>query len=653
MQHTAFLILIPVLFVFTLVGLSMGARRLLGIRIGKIRAAIGGTVGVLATMQIISAMGPSSHRPAMTSVQVGCGILVTMLFLAISEVLLPSSMLSDLVRLPGVIRRRVARTRRYAELSAIAMRNGLSPSLRGLARAGSPKGSVASRQQSARRLRLALEEAGATFVKLGQMLSTRYDLLPAEYVEEFSRLHHQAAAEPWERVREALTEELGRDPETVFASFDREPLAAGSMAQVHRARLADGQEIAVKVQRPGAEQVVDRDLDILLRIGRKLEEHTHWARSLGLCDLIGGFAASLHEELDFRTEARNMAAITAGAAESGATGTIRTPRVYEEFSTERVLTLEWLDGVPLTSAGGAIAARGLDGAALAQQLLDCILEQIMLGGVFHADPHPGNVLLLSTGELGLIDFGSVGRLDRTMRSALRDLLLAFHRNDPTALSDALLEVVDRPEQIDEKKLERSLGRFMARYLSPGSRPNREIFSELFLLVARHGLTVPPEVAATFRALATVEGTVERLVADFDIVTEARRFAAARVQERLTYERVKDTLVEETISLTSVLRRLPRRVDRISSALEGGRLGIQIRLLADERDRRFLRGLVHDVLLSFIGGIIALVGAVLLSIDSKPTIIGSVSLSQLIGYNLLVISCILVLRVIFSISRGRG
>ncbi|MFI8438025.1 ABC1 kinase family protein [Streptomyces sp. NPDC079020] len=653
MQHTAFLILIPVLFVFTLAGLSMGARRLLGIRIGKIRAAISGTVGVLATMQIISAMGPSSHRPAMTSVQVGCGILVTMLFLAVSEVLLPSRVLSDLVRLPSEIRRRVGRTRRYAELSAIAMRHGLSPSLRGLGRAGSPKGSAEGRRHSARQLRLALEEAGATFVKLGQMLSTRYDLLPAEYVEEFSRLHHQAAPEPWERVREALTEELGRDPETVFASFDREPLAAGSMAQVHRARLANGQEIAVKVQRPGAGPVVERDLDILLRIGRKLEEHTAWAQSLGLCELINGFAASLHEELDFRTEAGNMAAVTAGAAESGATATIRTPRVHEKYSTRRVLTLEWLDGVPLTSAGEAIAERGLDGAKLSRQLLDCVLEQIMLGGVFHADPHPGNVLLLSSGELGLIDFGSVGRLDRTMRSALRDLLLAFHRDDPTALSDALLEIVDRPEQIDERMLERSLGRFMARYLTPGSRPNREIFSELFLLVARHGLTVPPEVAATFRALATVEGTVERLVPDFDIVTEARRFATARIQERLTFERVKDSLVDEAISFTSVLRRLPRRVDRISSALEDGRLGVRIRLLADERDRRFLRGLVHDVLLSFIGGIIALVGAVLLSIDSKPTIIGSVSLSQLIGYNLLVISCILVLRVIFSISRGRG
>ncbi|MBT2377961.1 ubiquinone biosynthesis protein UbiB [Streptomyces sp. CB00316] len=653
MQHAAFLILIPVLFVFTLVGLSMGARRLLGIRIGKIRAAIAGTVGVLATMQIISAMGPSSHRPAMTSVQVLCGILVTMLFLAFSEVLLPSSVLSGIVRLPSALRRRVARIRRYAELSAIAMRNGLSPSLRGLARAGSPKGTVADRRHAARRVRLALEEAGSTFVKLGQMLSTRYDLLPTEYVEEFSQLHHQAAPEPWERVREALTEELGRDPDAVFAFFDPQPLAAGSMAQVHRARLADGQEIVVKIQRPGAEPVVERDLDILHRLGRKLEENTNWARRLGLCELINGFAVSLHDELDFRTEARNMAAVTAGASAPGAVEAIRTPRVHEEYSTRRVLTLEWLDGVPLTSVGQSVADRGLDGAELARQLLDCVLEQIVLGGVFHADPHPGNVLLLDCGELGLIDFGSVGRLDRTMRSALRDLLMAFHRGDPTALSDALLEIVDRPEQIDERKLERSLGRFMARHLGPGSRQNREIFSELFLLVARHGLAVPPEVAATFRALATVEGTVERLAPDFDIVAEARRFAAARVREQMTYERVKTSLIEEAISVTSVLRRLPRRVERITSALEDGRLGVRVRLLADERDRRFVRGLVHDVLLSFIGGITALVGAVLLSIDSAPTIMGSVSLSQLIGYNLLAVSCILVLRVIFSISRGRG
>ncbi|MGW4234116.1 ABC1 kinase family protein [Streptomyces sp. NPDC004980] len=653
MQHTAFLILIPVLFVFTLVGLSMGARRLLGIRIGKIRAALGGTVGVLATMQIISAMGPSSHRPAMTSVQVGCGILVTMIFLAVSEVMLPSSTLTDIVRLPGVLRRRVVRTRRYAELSAIAMRNGLSPSLRGLSKAGSPKETAAGRRHSAQRLRRALEEAGATFVKLGQMLSTRYDLLPAEYVEEFSRLHHQAAAEPWERVRELLAEELGCEPETVFAEFDPRPLAAGSMAQVHLARLMDGQEVAVKIQRPGAGQVVERDLDILFRISRKLEEHTRWARSLGLGELMNGFAVSLHEELDFRTEARNMAAIIAGAAESGAVCTIRTPLVYEAYSSRRVLTLERLHGVPLSSAKELIAERGLDGAKLAEQLLDCVLEQIMLGGVFHADPHPGNVLLLSSGELGLIDFGSVGRLDRRMRSALQDLLLALHRNDPAALSDALLEVVERPEQIDERKLERSLGRFMARCLSPGSKPQPDMFSELFQLVAQHGLTVPPEVAATFRALATVEGTVERLVPDFDIVAQARTFAAARVQEQLSYERVKDSLIEEAVSLTSVLRRLPRRVDRVSSALEGGRLGIRIRLLADERDRRFVRGLVHDVLLTFLGGVIALVGSVLLSVDGKPTIIGSVSLSQLIGYNLLVVSFILVLRVVFSISRGRG
>ncbi|WP_069171848.1 ABC1 kinase family protein [Streptomyces griseus] len=652
MQHTAFLILIPVLFVFTLVGLSMGARRLLGIRIGTIRAALAGTVGVLATMQIISAMGPSSHRPAMTSVQVGCGILVTMIFLAVSEVMLPSSTLSDLVRLPGVLRRRVVRTRRYAELSAIAMRNGLSPSLRGLSRAGSAKGTAAGRRHSAQQVRRALEEAGATFVKLGQMLSTRYDLLPAEYVEEFSRLHHQAAAEPWDRVRELLTEELGREPESVFAEFDREPLAAGSMAQVHRARLADGQEVAVKVQRPGAGQVVERDLDILFRLSRKLEEHTSWARSMGLGELMNGFAVSLHEELDFRTEARNMAAITAAAEASGSVCAIRTPRVYDEHSSRRVLTLERLHGVPLSSARETIAERGLDGTKLAEQLLDCILEQIILGGVFHADPHPGNVLLLSSGELGLLDFGSVGRLDRRMRSALQDLLLALHRNDPAALSDALLEVVDRPEQLDERQLERALGRFMARYLSPGSTPHRDMFSELFLLVAQHGLTVPPEVAATFRALATVEGTVERLVADFDIVAQARTFAAARVREQLSYERVKESLIEEALSLTSVLRRLPRRVDRISSAVEGGRLGVRIRLLADERDRRFVRGLVHDVLLTFLGGVIALVGAVLLSIDGKPTVIGSVSLSQLIGYNLLVVSFILVLRVVFSISRGR-
>ncbi|WP_237407374.1 AarF/ABC1/UbiB kinase family protein [Streptomyces sp. M2CJ-2] len=254
---------------------------------------------------------------------------------------------------------------------------------------------------------MALEEAGTTFVKLGQVLSTRYDLLPVEFIEELSLLQCAAAAAHWDDIEQALTEDLGAPPGEVFAEFDTVPPAAGSVAQVHRARLRDGRAVAAKVQRPRARQVVERDLDILLRIARRTGERTVWGHSVGVTGLVRGFAASLREELDFRTEARNTREVAA-AREAG-TGrhpsedpdpcpAVKIPAVHGGLTTARVLVVEWLDGVTLDKAAESADARGIDRTALAGALLDCVLAQIMTDGVFHADPHLGNLMLLDDGR---------------------------------------------------------------------------------------------------------------------------------------------------------------------------------------------------------------------------------------------------------------
>jgi ubiquinone biosynthesis protein len=546
----------------------------------------------------------------------------------------------------GGLRGWVAHARRYSQISRIAIRHGLSPYLRGRRRA--ELDAPGARARLAISVRQALDEGGVTFVKLGQVLSTRPDLLPLEFTEELGRLQDQATPAPWNQVEQVLAAELGGPPDEVFARFDRQPLAAASVAQVHAARLRSGAEVVVKVQRPGIRSVVERDLDIVARLASRLESGTRWARSIGTRDLANGFAAAIREELDFRIEAGNMAAVA--AAGHGVDGTVRVPVPHAPLCTERVLVMQRLDGTPLTAAGPVIAERGLDRDALARTLLECVLRQIMLDGVFHADPHPGNVLVLTDGRLGLLDFGSVGRLDASVRAALQRLLLAMNRGDPLAASDALLELMLRPDEIDQQRLERALGQFMARYLGPGAAPGVRMFSDLFRIVAEYGLSVPPEVAAVFRALATLEGALAQLAPGFDLVAEARSSAGRYTAERLEPASARQAVDEELTTLLPMLRRLPRRLERIASAAEHGRLSVHVRLWADDRDRRHVTGMLHQVLLTILAATAGIMAVLLLGTGGGPTVTAMVSLYQLLGYNLLVVCAILALRVLVLIFR---
>ena len=223
---------------------------------------------------------------------------------------------------------------------------------------------------------------------------------------------------------------------------------------------------------------------------------------------------------------------------------------YQPLCTVRVLVMERLDGRPLATIDSSTPADMR--AVLARSLLDCLLRQVMLEGTFHADPHPGNVLLLTDGRLALLDFGSVGRIDAGLRTALQRLLLALDRGDPAGLADALLEVLERPEELDEPRLERMLGRFLARHTGPGITPDVTMFTDLFRIVSEHGLAVPPEIAAVFRALATMEGTLTALSPGFDIVAEARRFGADQLTAQFSPDVLRKTAADELIALLPVL-----------------------------------------------------------------------------------------------------
>lgn len=623
---------------FWTIALSLAARRFLELRAGPVRLLLAGAAGV--TVAAVTVGGREAGDGAFVVLFIGIGLLASMGVLIAIEIVAPVGKRPRIVSWYRAFRSWRQRTWRYSQISRIAVRHGLGAYL-----SGRREPTQQQRAELARRLRQALDEAGVAFVKLGQILSTRRDLLPHEFVDELGLLQNQAAPVEWPIVERLLAEELDAPVSEVFESVDPEPLAAASIAQVHLAKMRTGEQVVIKIQRPGIESVVERDLDIMLRIAQMLNDRADWARSIGIRDLAEGFAEALREELDFTLEARNM--ISVAAARSYDNDNVVMSRAHVELSTRRVLIMDYLDGVSLAKATPIIEQLSLDRRELARTLLHALLTQIMVDGVFLADPHPGNLMLLRDGRLGLLDFGSVGRLDTSIRAILRRVLLAVDAADPVALSDALVDTLDRPEGINEAGLERAIGRFMALHLGPGLPIRVEMFTDLLRLVTRHGVSVPPEMAAVFRALATVEGTLTELCPGFDLIGESRTFAATHLQPEIRPESWRATALAEATTLLPLIRRIPRRLDRITSALEHGQLSTGVRPFANDHDRQVVTRLVHQTLLTALAAAIGLVGAILLGTSGGPQVDQNLSLYELLAYCLLIVSGGLTLRVLTS------
>lgn len=628
--------------------LVVASRRVLGVPIRPLRAFVGAAAGWGVAVRIMSLLFPTAQESPSLFVGLalpiaGCAFLTTLVFLFLAEMALPSGSGLGLVGRLRSLRGKFARARRYSQVSRIAVRHGIGHHLGG--RRASADGT--RHALLARSLRRALEEAGVTFVKLGQVLSTRPDILPPVFIDELSRLQDHVRPADHEAIDQELTKAFGRPVSEVFEEFDTTPIATASIAQVYRARMHSGEHVVVKVRKPGVDAIVERDLDIVHRVALSLDRRTKWARSLGLVDLVEGFAAALTEELDFRVEARNMAAVDATRTDES---TMSMPTVFAELSSERVLVMRLLDGSPIRTAVRSLDSDQRHG--LARTLLDCVLRQVLEHGVFHADPHPGNVMLLADGRLGLLDFGSVGRLDAGLRNALQELLAAVDRGDPGALRDALLEIVDRPEQIDEHRLERALGSLVSQHMSDGQSMEIQMFTDLFRIVADFRLAIPPSVASVFRALGTMEGTLTVLCPGFNMLTESRAFAGTLRGERMQPTSLRNTATEELLALLPVLRRIPRRIDHVTAALEQGRLSVNVRLLADERDRGVLTGMLNELLLAMTGTAAGIMAVLLLASTGGPRVAPDVTLNQLLGYNLLVISAMLGLRLLFVVFRAQ-
>ncbi|MBI2708112.1 MAG: AarF/ABC1/UbiB kinase family protein [Actinobacteria bacterium] len=371
-------------------------------------------------------------------------------------------------------------------------------------------------------VRLALEDLGATFVKLGQIASTRGDLLPVEYQVELARLQDSAPAEATGRIRAVVAEELGGSVASHFASFDDIPLAAASIGQVHGATLLDGTPVVVKVRRPGVVEKVNLDLDLLGDLAAEAARHWQPAARLDVVELVREFTDTLRSEVDYRREAVNARRIAANLAFRT---DVHVPRIHGDLSTARVLTMERIDGVKLGDLA-ALDAAGIDRVDLARRAASMTLHMVFVDGFFHADPHPGNVLAESDGRIALLDFGMVGSVDSATRRRLVMALVAAAGHDREGLVDALDGLGVTGPDVDRTALGVDLGEVVERLDRPlADVAVGSLLGELVGVLRRQHLRLPPSLALLVKTIAMCEGVGASLDPGFRLMEVLAPFAA--------------------------------------------------------------------------------------------------------------------------------
>ncbi|MBH9579230.1 ABC1 kinase family protein [Inhella proteolytica] len=550
---------------------------------------------------------------------------------------------------------------RMHDIASVLVRHGLGDMVRrfgladALARAGRalhiPQADALARLEPPAQTRRALEELGPTFVKLGQILAGRADLLGPEWIAELSKLHSRVPPVPLEALRPQLREDLGGEPETVFAEFDPEPLAAASIAQVHRARLQDGRAVVVKIRRPNIHEVVEADLRLLARFAASAERDWPALQPYRPVQLVREFARSLRRELDLANECRQAERIARNLA---ALPEVQIPAVHWAFTHERVNVQDFIEGVPGEDLQRVDRA-GLDRKLLAQRGARVVLKMIVEDGLFHADPHPGNVFYLPGNRIALIDFGMVGRLPLKRREQLLQLLLGLVERRPQEVADVLLEWAgDRRAGLNLEQLEDEIEAFVDQYhgVPLAQLHLGQMLAEVTQVLREHHLALPPDLALLIKAFISMEGMGRALDPDFHMTAEAlpllRQVMTARYQPKAIAQRGW-SLLTRTLK---VAQGLPEDLSRLLRRARHGQLRVgvdiaHIRQVGDQLERASSRLSLALVIAALIIG-----SSIVMTVGGGPTLFGLPAFG-LLGFLAAVVGGLALLRSIWRGFRGRG
>ena len=423
------------------------------------------------------------------------------------------------------------------------------------------------------RVRRALEDLGPTFVKLGQVLATRVDLFGPEWIAELGKLQNAVPPLPFERVRPQLVEDLGAEPEAVFAQLDEAPIAAASLAQTHRAWLADGTAVVLKIRRPGIRDTVEADLRLLARLAEIVEAQAPDLHRYRPREVVQQFAQSLRRELDFAAECRNAERIAANFAGHDE---IVVPRVHWQWTCERLNVQDFVAGIPGPDLA-AVDASGMDRKRLAQVGAGIVLKMVLEDGVFHADPHPGNIFYLSGERIGVIDFGMVGRVSEQRRIQIVQLLHGLVEREAEAVTDVLMEWGEGAWEADETRLQADIGAFVDQYRGVPLKDLRmgAMLLDVTTILRDHGLSLPPDLALMIKAFLTLEGFGRQLDPDFDMAGAARPYVEKVLLARYSPRALLRRGRRGAIDALELAGDLPRELRRLLRAARRGRLNMQI------------------------------------------------------------------------------
>ena len=480
-------------------------------------------------------------------------------------------------------------------------------------------GGKAAHLSQPERLRLAMEELGPTFIKLGQLLSTRSDIIPAPYIVEFARLQDSVPSIPFEEIRDQIERALGGPIEERFLTLEPEAIAAASIAQVHRARLSSGEDVVVKVRRPGVTEGVETDIDILMDLAYLLERHLPGSDIYDPVGVVREFASIIRREMDLSREGHAIERIRDNFTGDA---TLYFPKVYWEATAKAVLTLEYVQGIKVNDTA-ALDAAGLDRREIARRGAVAFLKMVLNHGFFHGDPHPGNVLIMPDNVICLLDFGMVGRLDPGLKRYLTDVLSAVIKRDVDGLVQTIIGAGEMSETLNLRSLKKGLADFIDGYFEI---PLKDIevgrmLLEFIDLISTHRIKMHPDLTMLVKVLVIVEGMGRELDPQFDMVGHLRPFLADALREKHSPGRLLKEMAEAADAYLSLGRDLPREMREVLNKINRNKFRIDLEHRGLDRFSREMDRSANRLSLSLIIAALLIGSSITMQTARGPLLLG--------------------------------